>query len=92
MTEYKVPTFRIVEKKLSVANKPFFEVQVDRLTELPILKHFKFSFSWWETVKIRYSEIDANKAIVEYLGLGASEKIWPVTFTNFDKYLEKKDE
>lgn len=91
MTKYKVPTFRIVEKRLSLSHMPTFEVQVDRLTQIPFVKRFKFPFSWWTTVKIRYSEDDANKAVIQYLGIGASEKIWPVTFTNFDKYLEKKD-
>lgn len=92
MTEYKVPTFRIVEKKRSLISKPVFEIQVDRLTEIPFIKKFKFPFSWWVTIKIRFNEEDANSVVLEYLGIGASEKIWPVTFTNFDKYLEKKDE
>jgi hypothetical protein len=91
MTEYKVPSFRIVEKRISLVSKPWFEIEVDRLTQIPIVKNFKFPFSWWATIKIRETEDAANKAIIEYLGIGASEKIRPVMFTNFDKYSERKD-
>jgi hypothetical protein len=80
-----IPSARIIERYRSRVSNPFFLVQIDRLTQIPIVNRFKFPFSWWVTVKIRNTKSDAHRAINEYLGIGAYDLIWYVTLCEPEK-------